>query len=153
LWKVLGTEDDLFVAGVFGDRVLVVGRTSCRALSPGTGQVLWHRATGLPAGQGVAAGSVYYLPLTDGAVLALDVEDPRRTVRIEPQPGNQRQAAGNLVLHRGTLWSQDALRLTAYLPLDDRLARVERRLAAEPEDGAGLAERGRLRLEKGDVAG
>ncbi len=163
LWKTLKTDDDLFVAGVFGDKVLVVGRTACRALSLAGGQTVWQRATGLPGGQGVAAGGLpgsaalhpglYYLPLADGAVLALDVEDPQRTVRIEPRPGAPREAAGNLVFHRGILWSQGALQLTAYQPLDDRLARVEQRLAAAPEDGAALAERGRLRLEKGDVAG
>jgi outer membrane protein assembly factor BamB/tetratricopeptide (TPR) repeat protein len=165
LWKVLGTEDDLFVAGVFGDKVLVVGRTACRALSLANGQSIWQRATGMPAGQGVAAGGsssrgsaplhpgLYYLPLADGAVLALDVEDPRGAVRIEPRPGAPREAAGNLVFYRGTLWSQGTLQLTAYLPLDDRLARVEQRLAAAPEDGAALAERGRLRLERGDLAG
>jgi outer membrane protein assembly factor BamB/tetratricopeptide (TPR) repeat protein len=164
LWKALKqTENDLYVAGVLGDRVLVVGRTACRALSLAGGQVVWqrtldvgpgpHRERVAPAGQGVAAGSKYYLPLTGGAVLALDVEDPHATVRIEPRSGSAREYAGNLVFHRGVLWSQSALQLTAYLPLEARLARVEDRLAAAPRDGAALAERGRLRLAQGDMAG
>jgi outer membrane protein assembly factor BamB len=154
LWKALKqTENDLFVAGVLADRVLVVGRSACRALSLANGQVVWRRAIGQPAGQGAVAGSKYYLPLADGAVLALDLEDPHGTVRIEPRSEAVREGLGNLVFHRGVLWSQNAVQLTAYLPLNPRLARVEQRLAAAPKDGAALAERGRLRLEKGDVAG
>jgi outer membrane protein assembly factor BamB len=158
LWKSPRGEDDLFVAGVFAGRVLVVGRTACRALSLEDGRSVWQRASSLPAGQGVAgsSGRVYYLPLADGSIQALDLEDPRSSVRIEGRPaggGDGKEALGNLVFHRGVLWSQGAGRLTAYAPLRDRLAVIEERLARAPDDGPARAERGRLRLDKGDVAG
>src|SRR5262249_20285767 len=63
LWKVERREDDLYLAGVFQGKVLVVGKQSCRALRLGDGKVIWTVKTGLPAGKGGAVGKTYYLPL------------------------------------------------------------------------------------------
>ncbi|MCI0459424.1 MAG: PQQ-like beta-propeller repeat protein [Gemmataceae bacterium] len=63
LWKAHRMEDDLYVAGIFRGKVLIVGKQSCRALGLADGKALWTVETGLPSGQGVAAGSIYYLPL------------------------------------------------------------------------------------------
>jgi outer membrane protein assembly factor BamB len=151
LWKVPRGEEDLYVAGAFAEEVLVVGQRECRGLSLASGEVLWRQATGMPAGQGVAAGGVYFVPLADGAVFALDWKNPRASGRIEPRaPG---VALGNLVFYRGVLWSQGIDSLTSFAPLQNRLSEVEARLARAPGDAAALAERGRLRLERGDLEG
>jgi outer membrane protein assembly factor BamB/tetratricopeptide (TPR) repeat protein len=150
-WRVNRTEDDLYLAGAWRDRVLLVGKTTCRALSLATGEMLWQQSSGRPAGQGVACGPLYYLPLADGAILALNVERPGDSARIGPAEASAKP--GNLLFYRGTLWSQSAERLTAYSPLADRLAQAERRLAEAPHDPQALVERGTLRLDKGDVAG
>jgi outer membrane protein assembly factor BamB len=150
-WKVPRSGEDLYVAGVFAGQVLVVGRSACRAVSLSSGQTLWQRATGMPAGQGFAAGDVYYLPLADGAVLALDLKKPPAAARIEPRP--PRVALGNLLCYDGVLWSQGAEAIIVFTPLQKSLSNVEARLARSPADGAALAERGRLRLERGDLRG
>jgi outer membrane protein assembly factor BamB len=91
------------------------------------------------------------VPLTDGAVFALDGKNPRASGRIEPRsPG---VGLGNLLFHRGALWSQGIESLTSFMPLQNRLDEVEARLARAPDDAGARAERGRLRLERGDLDG
>lgn len=151
VWKAPRATGDLFVGCIHKDGVLIVGETACRALSLDTGETLWRRASGLPSGQGVTSGSIYYLPLKGGAILALNLERPEESVRIDAR--SFRGDLGNLVFHRGVLWSQSATELLALTPLRTQLARLEQRLARSPHDAALLAERGRLRLEGGDVSG
>jgi outer membrane protein assembly factor BamB len=111
-WKVERTEDDLYVAGVFSGKVLVVGQHACRALNLADGKQAWQLETGLPSGLGTAEGGIYYLPLRsvgrdhEPAVFALDVARgaiaartyaPRRDV-----PGNLLLANGQVFAHTGT---------------------------------------------------
>jgi len=152
VWQAARREDDLYAGCVHKDAVLVVSKTACRSLSLTTGETLWQRPTGLPAGQGVAAGPIYYLPLKQGAILALNLEKPGDSVRLDAH-GALRGGLGNLVFHRGVLWSQSATEVLALTPLTTQLARIARRLMQTPRDPALLYEHGRLRLDKGDVAG
>src|SRR5581483_11237715 len=62
LWKA-PRNDDLYLAGVFDGRVLLVGKQNCRALSLADGKPLWTREVGMPSGYGTASNNVYYLPL------------------------------------------------------------------------------------------
>jgi outer membrane protein assembly factor BamB len=151
LWKTPRSDEDLYVAGVFGTQVLIIGKSACRAVSLSSGETLWQRATGMPAGQGIAAADTYYLPLADGAVLALDLKKPPAAARIEPRSPNA--SLGNLLFYDGVLWSQGPEALVAFTPVQNRLREVEARLARAAADGAALAERGRLRLERGDLRG
>jgi outer membrane protein assembly factor BamB/tetratricopeptide (TPR) repeat protein len=150
VWKAARTEDDLHVGGVVAGKVLVVGRTSCRAFSLATGEPLWRHPTGEPSGLGEAGGHVFYLPLKQGAVLALDVDDPKASSRIDCRSGG---APGNLLFHQGFLWSQGVLTVAAYPQLAARFGQVEQRLRDEPGDVEALHERGELRLYKGDLTG
>jgi outer membrane protein assembly factor BamB len=150
VWKATRTEDDLHIGGVVAGKVLVVGRTACRAFSLAGGEQLWKHPTGQPSGLGVAGEKVFYLPLKQGALLALDVDDPKSSSRIDCRSGG---APGNLLFHQGFLWSQGVLTVAAYPQLAVRLAQVEQRLREESGDLGALSERGELRLYKGDVAG
>jgi outer membrane protein assembly factor BamB len=171
LWKVTRTEDDLYLAGVFDGRILVVGKDACRAYALADGKLLWQIRTGLPSGQGIASGKYYYLPLQpdpskeampsegskktadrarSGAVLALNLENPGDSVRISFR---ETETLGNLLFHEGTLWSQGITSLTAYQQLKTGLAAADAALAKAPNDAAARRERGRLRLDQGDLAG
>jgi outer membrane protein assembly factor BamB len=125
-WKADRKEDDLYVAGVFGNKVLVVGKASCRALGLADGRPVWSVQTGLPSGRGVAAGDVYYLPLKAApsdkqpAVFALDVSRGTILTRAAAPKG---EVPGNLVLCGEDILSQTAGSLTTYSRLkedDDR---------------------------------
>jgi outer membrane protein assembly factor BamB len=116
-WKAERADGDLYLAGVHGDRVVLVGRQNCRALRPADGQPLWTAETGVPSGLGVADGAVYYLPCKaagpdkEPAVLALDLE--RGTVR-ERAAAPEGEVPGNLVFAGDTLLAQTVTAVTAY---------------------------------------
>jgi outer membrane protein assembly factor BamB len=116
-WKVERADDDVYLAGVVADRVLVVGKQSCRALDLADGKQLWQVETGLPSGRGVAGGDVYYLPLKEAGkekepvVTAIDVR--RGTVQaLASWP--RKEVPGNLLFADGQVFSQTATAVTAY---------------------------------------
>ncbi len=149
LWKIMRTEEDLYVGTVHDGKVLVVGKNGCRLYSLTTGSQLWQQQTERPSGIGVACGKYYYLPLDKGGLLALNLDNPRESAQIAPHSDHK---PGNLVLHGGLLWSQDVLSLTAFPEMTAYLSRVEARLKIDAHDVAALAERAELRLDRGDVA-
>jgi outer membrane protein assembly factor BamB len=116
LWNVPRAEEDLFVAGVFGGRVLVVGKHACRALDLAGGRQVWQVETGPPAGRGICRGDVYYLPVKVVAedkgpgVCAIDLRRGSVTART-PAPG--KDGLGNLLEGPGGVFSQTAIALTA----------------------------------------
>lgn len=71
VWSV--PRGDAEFVGTVSDSVLVVGRQSCRSLSLEDGRELWSMPTGIPAGQGVAIGNRYLLPLDGGRLAAFDL--------------------------------------------------------------------------------
>jgi outer membrane protein assembly factor BamB/tetratricopeptide (TPR) repeat protein len=158
LWKLAHTDDDAFLAGVFPSQkggaapgqVVIVGKTTCRAVSLADGTTeLWKVAIGQPSGQGVASGSMYYLPLRQG-ICALDLEKGQIVGTAEsrtPLP------TGNLFFHEGDLLSQSTFAVAAYPQLKLRLAQLEERISRSPRDAASLTERGELRLYQGDLFG
>lgn len=155
VWEA-GQNGSAYVAGVFGDKVLLVGAAGARALSLKDGREAWSRNVGVPSGQGAASGNVYYLPLkasgeTGGpGVAALDTESGKVLSFARSRDG---EVPGNLTFFRGQVISQTATALAAYPQLKARLKRVEELLAGDPGNPRGLAERGTLRLDQGDVPG
>jgi outer membrane protein assembly factor BamB len=115
LWKAK-RDDDLYLAGVFGGRVLLVGKSACRALDLADGKQLWRVETGVPSGMGVAADGRYYLPLRNAAggkgpaICALDL-DKEAVVRVYT---GLKEIPGNLLIHGGQLISQGPTTVTAY---------------------------------------
>jgi outer membrane protein assembly factor BamB len=124
LWRANREEDDLYVAGVLGGKVLVVGKRTCRALDLADGKQVWEVETGLPSGLGTASGHLYYLPVkeTEGekgekgpAICVLDVRKGTVVGRI-PSP---KEAPGNLLLWSGEVLSQTALGVTVFVGKKD----------------------------------
>jgi outer membrane protein assembly factor BamB len=152
MWKHPLVEGDSYVAGVFSGRVLIVGRSACRALRLADGQIEWQRPTPTPAGQGAADDGLYYLPLQDGGVLVLNVAEPVRSHKLERARGT-RPIQGNLVFHRGILWAQGLSQLTAYPSQEHHLTHLEEQISRRPNDPRLRGERGRLLLDRGDTAG
>jgi RNA polymerase sigma factor (sigma-70 family) len=110
-------EGDVYVAGVFGNDVLLVGDKSCRALSVADGTVRWRIDTGRPTGIGVAGDGVYYLPLAnfgksaEPEVCVIDLH--KRAVKAHLRTG-KKVPFGNLLLYEGRLLSQTATSLSAF---------------------------------------
>jgi tetratricopeptide (TPR) repeat protein len=156
LWSHQRTDDDLYLAGVFAGKVLLVGKKGCRALSLAKGEALWNLETGLPSGQGVASDNVYYLPLKEAArskepeICAIDVD---KGLVLAHTKSRKKLVPGNLLFYEGDVLSQTSTEVAAFPQLRKVLARIDALLAKNPNDPAGLLERAQLRLDKGDLPG
>jgi len=143
-------RDDIYLAGVFQGKVLLVGKNMCRALSLADGKhQLWQVETGMPSGQGVASGPHYYLPLKKGAVAVIDME--KGIVTTSPAPKDA--TPGNLLFYEGDVISQTETSVTAFEQVDAKVAQINMLLKKNPQDPDALAERGELKLYKGDLPG
>ena len=105
-WRV-EYSDGLFVAAA-GDSVVVVGAKNTRAVRLADGKELWNLPTARPSGEGVLAGTIYFLPVRgegkQPVVQAIDVERGIILARI-PWPTS---VPGNLLFVGGNVFSQTA---------------------------------------------
>ena len=157
LWKQPRQINDMHVAGVIGDRVLIVGEKSCRALALADGKQVWELRTGMPSGLGVAVGGHYYLPLARGDTSdkpELAILDAGKGTIISRVRSRKDEQLGNLMFFHGQLISQSATTIAAYpLLADIQKKEVEEKLTKDPKDAQALATRGDLKLDRGDVKG
>ena len=150
LWQA-ERKDDLYIAGIFQGKVVLVGKNSCRALSLADGKTkLWEVETGMPSGQGVASGNFYYLPLRKGEVCKIDMAQGLVAAH-SPSPKNE--VPGNLLFYQGDVISQNETTVTDYPQVEQKVAQIDATLAKNAKDPSALTERGELRLYKGDLAG
>jgi outer membrane protein assembly factor BamB len=151
VWKKRQMDGDLFLAGVFQGKALIVGRNSIRALDlHRNGDMAWYVATGdMPAGQGVASKNIYYLPLKKGEILAVDVE--KGEVKAHNRAKNADIPLGNLLFYEGAVVAQTPREIVAYPQLLARLETANVALRSDPENPDKLANRGELYLADGQV--
>lgn len=156
LWKSARADKDLYLAGVYNGKVLIVGKESVRALALADGRLLWQLPTGLPSGRGIASENIYYLPLKAAAqskepeVCAIDLE---KGVIAAHTKSRKKEVPGNLLFYEGDVISQTVDLVCAYPQLKVKEAEMTQRIAANPNDPIGLTERGELRLDRGDLIG
>jgi len=171
LWSDTRKTDDLYVGGVIGDKVLVVGKEAVRAYSlagaAGKPSLAWQNLrVGTPCGHGtVSRDNLYYLPVVGSpdqkddrnpAVWAIDVaagqvksktEFRRKTAdTVDP-----RLLLGNLLFHEGQLFAQSPSDLSAFPLIELKKQEMARLLKQNPNDPEGLFARGELSLDEGDV--
>jgi outer membrane protein assembly factor BamB/tetratricopeptide (TPR) repeat protein len=153
LWSVNRAPKDLYMAGVFGGKVLVVAKDSVRALDLNDGKQIWEKPIGMPSGQGVASNGIYYLPLRQGAnspdpeIVAVQIE----TGAMHSTKSRKKETPGNLLFYEGDVFSQGVFHVSAYPQLEWKLSEMNRLLKADPKNPKGLTERGELRLDKGEL--
>jgi outer membrane protein assembly factor BamB len=160
LWTHKRQDDDLYLAGVFDGRAVIVGKTQVRALNAADGKVLWDKVpTGsLPTGQGAACDDVLFIPIQKvvddpdpgPGVLAINLVNGKKVG--QPVKAAKKEPVGNLLFVDGEMISQTALTVAAFPELKRLLADIDRRLKDNPNDPVGLTERGSLRLNNGDLA-
>lgn len=116
LWKA-DKKADVYLAGIDGDLIFLVGRSACRALAVNNGHQRWQTEVGLPSGIGAFHEGHYFLPLEKGSssqrpeVAVLGPATGRVVERLTLRPGD---IPGNLVFGENALVSQTASTLTAY---------------------------------------
>ena len=150
-----------YVACVHKGSVVLVGRNTIDAVKLEDGSKAWGgRSINLPAGVGVCgrgfyAGRQYFLPLSSGEVMSIDLESGKLAGSVKPRPGtsySKSAAPGNLVCYRGRVISQGLDGLEMYYQADAARDEVARRLAANPDDIDGLTLRGEMFLDAGKPA-
>ncbi len=180
LWEEKRKADDLYVGGVTGDKVLVVGRDKVRAYKiVGEKQEGRDRERATPAwendariatpvGHGVVGkDGKFYLPVigdpdkpddkTPG-VLAVNGLDGkmshtpyRRKDSAGPTAGDPRQTLGNLVFHDGLMFSQSATEVMWFQLNEVKQREAQVALERNPNDPIGLLWNGELKLEAGKL--
>jgi outer membrane protein assembly factor BamB/tetratricopeptide (TPR) repeat protein len=153
LWTAPRAAGDLYMAGVFNGKVLIVGKDTIRALDLHDGKKVWEERIGTPSGQGVASNNHYYLPLRSGVssrepeICAIDIS----TGKAIHTKSRRHDVPGNLLFYEGDIFSQGIYTVSAYPQLQFKLAEMNARLEKNPKDPVGLIDRGELRLDKGEL--
>lgn len=180
-WEEKRKPDDLYVGGVIGDKVLVVGRTTVRALKivgePKEGTDRERALPGwetdsvkiaTPVGHGVVGkDGKFYLPVIGDAdkpddktpgVLAINGVDGkmsqisyRRKDSAGPTVGDPRTILGNLVFHDGLMFSQSATEVMWFQLNEVKQREAKAALEKNPNDPVGLLWNGELTLERGEL--
>ncbi len=154
LWKH-GRGDGIFVAGVEGETVLLVGQQGLTALNLQTGKPVWPVETQLlpsgvmPSGRGFFSKGKYFLPLNTAEVVAIELASGAIVERTQSRFGT---VLGNLVSHEGAILSQNGKFLDCFEQIDVLRDDTERRLAKNPDDFEALRILGELTYNEGRLA-
>ena len=152
-WTV-DRRDGLYVGGVAGPNVIVVGRGSVWAVKLADGTPAWPQrrvplpAGALPSGRGYLAADRYHLPLTTAEVVSIDVRSGRLVSRSRSPDGT---IPGNLVACRDAVISQNVDALRRFDPLPVRRRQAAAAVAARPGDSQALADLGEVLLCQGEL--
>jgi len=147
-------QDDLYLACVYRDNVVLVGTDHVRALRLDDGEPAWENRTvafpegSRPSGLGFLSGGLYYVPLTSAEVMAVDVAAGRPACVSKSRRGN---VPGNLICYRDRIISQRADAVEAFYQLDALEKLVDRRLAENKDDAEALARKGEILWQEGKL--
>lgn len=165
VWKSGRGDKDLYLAGVYNGKVVIVGKETARALSLVDGKQIWQVPTGMPSGRGIASDNIYYLPLKSAVaskepeVCAIDIEKgivsahTKSRKKMGTDGKEYQEVPGNLLFYEGTVISQTVNEIVAYPQLKVKLKLIDERLAKDDKNPEGLIERGELRLDEGNLVG
>jgi outer membrane protein assembly factor BamB len=140
-WKK-SKSNFLYLAGVFGERVVLVGKSSIAAYALNDGKNLWNpmisipSSDGPPSGIGIAADEQYHLPLQSGQLWTVDLQNGKILTKSFLPDG--KLPLGNLSLYRGTLLSLTPLGMTSFEQRETVTAEIARKKAADPADAWAL---------------
>ncbi len=124
VWKAKRAEDDLYLAGVFAAKVVVVGKRFSKAYTLDKGEESWKLETGLPGGFGIASDDKYYLPVKESAqskeaeICVIDVPKGQIAAHVKArEKDGKREVPGNLLFADGLLLSQTATETVGLSPI------------------------------------
>jgi outer membrane protein assembly factor BamB/tetratricopeptide (TPR) repeat protein len=152
IWKS-PTENDLYMATVTDDRIILIGYHKVRSLDRKTGKLIdgWplelpEGAT--PSGTGFLSGDDYFLPLSTGTIIQIDT----RTAKIKSETApNKSIRPGNLICHKNKIISQTLRSLDAFFQLAPLTAGLEERLKKNQHDLDALRLRSAVAAARGNL--
>lgn len=117
VWKQPRGPADLYFAGIYQSKAIVVGKNYLHAYHLTDGTTAWEtkELTGTPTGQGIAADNIYYLPVKNVSlepeIVTINLADGKVTGHVKSE---KKDILGNLIFHDGFLISQTANSITAF---------------------------------------
>ncbi|QDU79716.1 Outer membrane protein assembly factor BamB [Polystyrenella longa] len=145
-------QDALFVAGVWGELVLVVENTQMAAYDLKQGRRVWKHAytesMGKPAGFGVMNESSYYLPFDSGQLLKLRLDDGmlEETFNLASHGQQGKGPLGNLSLYQGKLLSYSWKGLQNFEQREFVAQQIEKRKSKNAQDPFALLKEAEISL-------
>ena len=140
-------DQGLYLAGVFDQKVLIVGETGVTAFNLSDGATVWSAPydEGIrPSGRGVVVDDRFYLPLSNGELRSIELATGKRLSQTFVAP--QQPSLGNLAMHHGKLVSLSPAGLTVYRQRDALLTEIQQRLTADPDDATALLRSSEIQL-------
>ncbi len=148
-------QDDIFVAHVTSELVVLAGRRGMRGLRLSDGKPGWNGQTTLYpdeaclSGQGFASDGKYYVPLSNATIAAVDLGTGQVVETVRSRNG---QVPGNLVCYRGRVLSQGFDGVETFYLRQSAENEVQKRFARDKNDPAALALQGEILLDRGKIA-
>jgi outer membrane protein assembly factor BamB len=147
-WEPQPRGDLLYVACVHEGKAILVGRNEVKAIGVAAGQWAWGEPVDLagetPTGRGYYSDHFYYLPISSGELLKIDLNAGEIAARVKTEV-----ALGNLVCYEGNLLSQSADLVAAFYLADPLRKRIDDLLAKNDRDAWALARKGEILLQDG----
>ncbi len=132
-------DDGLYLAGVTGENVIVVGQSSVVSRNLDDGKEAWNHEwdSGVaPNGRGAIVGDQLYLPLSDGTLRLIALTDGKQTAKLNVWPGEP--ALGSLVKAGRRLYAYGPRGLQMFDEQPGVLAEIQQRKAVNPLDAEAL---------------
>jgi outer membrane protein assembly factor BamB/tetratricopeptide (TPR) repeat protein len=156
LWKnpITKQEADQYVAGVFDDKVMIVGKGYVRFHNANTGaQIKDAITTGIPSGIGTATRDLYFLPIkaakdksNEPGIVAIDT----KTMQVKgTSRSRKKETAGNLLFYEDDVYSITSSSIASYPQLDAKIKDTTERLGKNPNDPVGLLDLAMLQHDDG----
>ncbi|QDT25277.1 outer membrane biogenesis protein BamB [Gimesia panareensis] len=145
-------RNNLFIASVQDDRILLVGPDRMEALKLSDGAPAWPKSQKIPApsGRGIVVRNTYYQPVDTGEILSIRLEDGLILARTRVDTDT---LVGNLSAGSGMLVAQNEMEVIGFRSVESIVKQIQlASLSNEPAEQA-LAEllRGELYLYSGNV--
>lgn len=138
-------ESWLYLAGVFKDLVLLVGKTQVDAVNLTSGKLVWSSSLdATPSGRGQAVDDQYYLPLSSGELRVLELKTGKK-LSHGYAPSNH-PPLGNLAMHSGKLVALGPHGLVCFGQRDAVLAEIQDRKRQDPRDAWALLKEAEIHL-------
>jgi outer membrane protein assembly factor BamB/tetratricopeptide (TPR) repeat protein len=155
-WKapITKQEADQYVAGVFDDKIMIVGKGYVRFHSLATGQQLKDvLPTGIPTGIGAATKDRYFLPIK----ASRDKSNEPGIVSIDPRAmqvkgtsrSRKKEIPGNLLFYEGDVYSVTPSAIASFPELSAKIQQTQDRLAKNDKDPVGLLDLAMLQHDDG----
>src|SRR5262249_21192821 len=129
-------------------KVVLVGRNGIEAVNLDDGKKTWDIGYS-PAnvtGHGFYSGNRYYVPLSSGEVVAVDLDAGKIVATAKSRKGI---VPGNLACYHGRIISEGLEGVEVYYQLDAARTESAELLAKNPGDVEGLTLRGEIALDEG----